>query len=361
MPYEPVGKLDTIAGSDPDTDDLSVMLDSNEAFYDLNREMPHISEKIAEELKKIPFNRYPDQETPRLNRALADYYGTSPENITAGNGSDELICLIEGTLFQKGDKILTLSPDFSMYAFYGNVCELNVQTVPKEDNFAVDISSVIKLCNSGEVKGVIFSNPCNPTSLGVTREDIAKLLKNVFCLVIIDEAYMDFWDQSAVDLVNEYDNLVIIKSCSASPGIAALRMGCVIACRDITEQLGKTKPTHNISPLTEAAVCAVLEEKDAIRKHIAETAESRDHLAAHIRELSATSTLIDKVYDSVSNFICVKTAYAQLIHDKLAEASVSVRAMKGHLRITAGTREQDDLIIKMFENIAHDLEKEGGL
>ena len=359
MPFEPVEKLDTITESEP-ANDLAVMLDSNEAFYDLNKEIPGISDRIAAELGNIAFNRYPDTDSIQLEKALADYYETSPDYITAGNGSDEIINLVEGALFQKGDIILTLSPDFSMYAFYGNVCELKTVTLQKDDNFTIDISRVISYCNNNNVKGVIFSNPCNPTSVGVSRDDIARLLKNVFCLVIIDEAYMDFWTESAVPLVKEYDNLVVIKSLSASPGIAALRMGCAIACEDITAALRKAKPS-NISALTSAAVCAVLDEKEKIGGFIERVIESRDYLAMHLREFVKTSTFIDKVYESSANFIYVKTAYAQLIHDKLEEVSVSVRALKGFLRITAGTREQDDLIITTIENAAHELEKGGEL
>ena len=113
MPYEPVGKLDNIEEHSPEPE-LAVMLDSNEAFYNLNRECPAISEKIAEEVRNLDFSRYPDPYYKRLTTALSDYYGISPEYITVGNGADELTCLALSVLFQKGDMIVTLSPDFSM-------------------------------------------------------------------------------------------------------------------------------------------------------------------------------------------------------------------------------------------------------
>ncbi|MBR4223360.1 MAG: aminotransferase class I/II-fold pyridoxal phosphate-dependent enzyme, partial [Oscillospiraceae bacterium] len=188
----------------PPENECRIRLDSNESPYDM---MQLCGEDILRALSEVNVGRYPDPQYNKLIHAAAEHFGTSPELITAGNGSDELISVILGSFLTKGDTVLTLSPDFSMYAFYGFLNEMKVQTFPKEDDLKINISKVIEQCSREPVKAVIFSNPCNPTSLGVRRQDVLRLIKNVSCLCVIDEAYMDMWDQSVLDMVEELDNL----------------------------------------------------------------------------------------------------------------------------------------------------------
>lgn len=348
MAYELTKKLRGVDPYIPADGKCSVNLDANESCFNI---ADAIGEEIANAVKDIKFNRYPDPLATEVTEAFADYYGIDPEYCTAGNGSDELIELILGSFLEKGDSVLTLSPDFSMYAFYGFLNELKVKSLQKEDDLKINISKVIEYCNNNDVKAVIFSNPCNPTSLGVRRQDMLRLVKNVFCLVIVDEAYMDFWGESILDAVEEYDNLVVLKTCSKNMGMAALRLGFAVSGKKITNAIKGVKSPYNVNSITQAAACAVLKNKVLLSEYTAEIIESRKALREAIIGLSERFFEIEKVYDSVTNFVFIRAARAREICDNLKEKSVSVRGMGNYIRITAGTPEENEIFLKAFRDV----------
>ncbi len=348
MAYELNKKLSGIDMYTPVFEDHAVRLDANESFINIGE---RLSDVLAQALAKTEFNRYPDPAAEIAVQGFAEYYGIDPGMCTAGNGSDELISVIVGAFLEKGDTLLTLSPDFSMYAFYGYIDELKLKTLPKEENLTVDIRKVIEYCNNNDVKAVIFSNPCNPTSLGISRNDIIKLVKNVFCLVIIDEAYMDFWGESILDEVRNFDNLIVLKTCSKNMGMAALRLGFAVAGKNITEALRAVKSPYNINSLTQTIACEIFRNKAVLEEYTAEIIHSRKQLQTSLSELAERFFAIERIYDSVTNFIFVKTSKAKEIHERLLRKGISVRYMDGYLRITAGTENENKLLISALEEI----------
>lgn len=348
MAYELNKKLRSVDPYIPINGEYPVRLDANESCYNINKELGEI---ISEEISKIEFNRYPDPTAQLVTEAFAKFYDVPPECCTAGNGSDELISVIIGSFLEKDDTILTLSPDFSMYAFYGAMSELKVKNFPKEDDLKINVSKVIEYCNNNDVKAVIFSNPCNPTSLGVTRQDIIRLVKNVFCLVIIDEAYMDFWGESVLDQVQEFDNLIVLKTCSKNMGLAALRLGFAVASEEITAALRAVKSPYNVNAITQAAGCAVLKNKPLIMEYTAELINSRKSLQKAICEIAERFYIIEKVYDSVTNFVFIKTSKSKDIYEGLQKMGIAVRHMGAYLRITAGSPEENQAFLDAFENV----------
>ncbi|MGN0665121.1 MAG: pyridoxal phosphate-dependent aminotransferase [Huintestinicola sp.] len=348
MPYELNKKLRSLDAYDPIDGKYKIRLDANESFININDIMGDV---IGKAVSGTVLNRYPDPLATDVSDAFAKLYGIMPNYVTAGNGSDELISVITGTFLEKGDTILTLSPDFSMYAFYSSMYELKIRTMPKDEDLRIDVQKVIDCCNNNDIKAVIFSNPCNPTSLGLTRADVIRLVKNVFCLVIIDEAYMDFWDESVIDIVDEYDNLIVLKTCSKAMGMAALRLGFAVAGETITKALRIVKSPYNVNAVTQAAAIAVLNNKPLIDECTAEIINSRKSLQAGISAIAKKYTAITKVYDSVTNFVTVKSPDAQLIGSELLERSIAVRAMGNYLRITAGTEEENRIFLQEFEDI----------
>ena len=105
----------------------------------------------------------------------------------------------------KGESMMVLPPDFSMYAFYASIAEARVVTCPKHADLTIDVDAVIEKAREENVRLILFSNPCNPTSTGLSREDARRLIRSVSALVVLDEAYMDFWDQSLLQEVESYD------------------------------------------------------------------------------------------------------------------------------------------------------------
>ena len=194
-------KVKNLTPYEPISGTYEIRLDANESFLTVPK---NIENEMVEALKNSALNRYPDPMATKLVEGFSKYFGVNPECVTAGNGSDEIISVIMNAFLQKGDKILTLEPDFSMYRFYAEIAECESVKYQKDENLDVNIDDVITLAKRENVRIVIFSNPCNPTSRIITKDHIRKLINSTDALVVLDEAYMDFWDQSILDEVENY-------------------------------------------------------------------------------------------------------------------------------------------------------------
>jgi histidinol-phosphate aminotransferase len=352
MPYKLNKKLSSLKPYDPIEGEYKIRLDANESFFNLNQVF---SEKISREISKIDLNRYPDPYATDAVKAFADFYGIDSKYVTAGNGSDELISIITSCFLETGDKILTLSPDFSMYAFYGALYELQVETMQKEDDLSINVDKVIDFCQENKIKALIFSNPCNPTSLGIKREEVLRLVSSVSALVILDEAYMDFWTESILDKAGEFDNLIILKTCSKAIGLASIRMGFAVAGETISKALKAAKSPYNTDAVSQAICKCVLGEKDFLKNQFSEIIKNRDELYLSILKLSSKYQIIEKVYETKTNFVFLKTSKSAAIFSQLLENSISIRKIGEYLRITAGSKEENAEFLKVFEQILKNL------
>ncbi len=350
--YDLTNKLRKVEPYEPVSGEYKIRLDANESYFKLT---DYFGEKIAKAVTEIDYNRYPDPVAQKAVDAFAKLYDVPAEFVTAGNGSDELISIICSCFLQKNDKVLTLSPDFSMYAFYSYLYELQTVTLHKDENLNIDVSKVINYCNNNDIKALIFSNPCNPTSLGLSKEDVIRLVKNVFCLVIIDEAYMEFWDQSILSEVKNYDNIIILKTCSKAIGLAAVRLGFAVAQTKITNALRAVKSPYNINSVSQKIGEIVLSDKPLLDKMTKEIIENKNILQAELERLAFEYDKFEYVYKSATNFVFIKTSYADEIFVNLQKKSVSVRKMNGYLRICTGSAKENSEFISILEGILKEL------
>ena len=142
-------KLTKLKAYDPISGSYAVRLDANESYFDLPQ---LLKSKIADQIEQISFNRYPDPIATEVVEAFAAYYMLSPDCVTAGNGSDEIITLLLGTFMEKGQKLVTVAPDFSMYGVYASLAEIEVVTVQKEENLQIDMDKLIAACQKANDK-----------------------------------------------------------------------------------------------------------------------------------------------------------------------------------------------------------------
>ncbi len=341
-------KLTSLKAYDPITGSYAVRLDANESYFDLPSVL---KSKIADQIEQISFNRYPDPIATEVVEAFAAYYHVLPDCVTAGNGSDEIITLLLGTFMEKGQKLVTVSPDFSMYGVYATLSEIEVVTVPKKSNLQIDTDALIAACQ--QANAVVFSNPCNPTSLGLPRTDVIRLIESApNCLIIVDEAYMDFWDESVMDLVNKYENLIVLRTCSKAIGLAAARMGFAVMDKYKTSLLRAAKSPYNCDAISQKICAAVLREQTLLRHCCDEIIVQTQRLYTAINELvQRYPDLLEMVYPPRTNFVFVKTAYAREIYEQLQTAGIAVRCFPNGLRICAGTRREHTLLLTELENI----------
>ena len=344
-------KVKNLTPYEPISGTYEIRLDANESFLKFPEE---IEEKMVEALKNTAFNRYPDPNATKLVDGFSKYFGVNPECVTAGNGSDEIISVIMNAFLQKGDKILTLEPDFSMYRFYAEIAECQSVKYQKDENLDVNIDDVIALANSENVRIVIFSNPCNPTSRIITKEDIRKLINNTDALVVLDEAYMDFAeDESLLGEFENYENLIILKTCSKALGSAALRLGFAVANKTLTNVIRAVKSPYNVNSVSQALGEVLFAHPDYIDNCIETVVNSRKELYSQILEIN--SDKIEKVFETHTNFVFLKVKNAKQVFEKMKENSIIIRNMGDYLRITAGNTQENEKMLKTFKKVLEEV------
>jgi histidinol-phosphate aminotransferase len=272
--------------------------------------------------------------------------GVDKEEVTAGNGSDELLNIIAETFLKDGDKVLTLKPDFSMYKFYSELRRAKVKEYGVEVGAPLDINQIIKAARG--VKIIFFSNPCNPTGAIIPREDVFKLASSVSALVVADEAYMDFSNQSVATLVKDLPNLIVMRTLSKAGGIASARLGFAVSNIKLSKLLKTVKSPYNVNLLSQCMGEATLEEAETFKLNIASIIEARNYLYESLAPLNVVLGSPFAAFKSEANFVYIKTPKAYEIRDLLKKNGIAIRAFSGALRITAGFRSETDEVIKFL-------------
>lgn len=315
-----------------------VKLDANEGSNYLLREGFKIDDFKA--------NLYPDSDSKDLREKMAIYYGCKAENIMVGNGSSEIINTVINAYCDKGEKVMSFVPSFSMYETYCDLCGAVYIGVESEKDFRRNIDKLISQANKQKPKIVILCNPNNPTGHETTREDVIKLLDNVKdSIVIIDEAYADFSEISVLDLIDKYENLMVMRTMSKAFGLAGLRIGTLIANEELIKYIWKVKIPYNINKLSQYAAEMALENADRVKDYIESVKELREELSNKLKELNFT------LYPSGSNFLFVKSPVDKLF-EKLMDNGVLIRKFNDeYYRITVGTKEENEILIEEIKKI----------
>lgn len=348
MAYQLSEKLKNMVPYEPISGDYAIRLDANESFLPVDEE---IKAEFTQKLSEIPFNRYPDPLAAEVCRKFADYYGINADFVTAGNGSDELISVIIGAFLSEGDKLLTVMPDFSMYGFYADLAGVTVLTQEKDENLNIDVDAVIQTVQREKVNCVMFSNPCNPTGQGLPREEVRRLITSVDCLVVLDEAYMDFYTESLLTEAEQYDNLIILRTCSKALGLAAVRLGFAVANPTLTTVLRAAKSPYNVNSVTQAYGSVVLSHKEKEQAALAQILASREELYGALVGMQEKYHCFERVYPTVTNFVLVETSRAKELFEQLKAESIVVRLMGSRLRITAGSPAENKAVLAALEKM----------
>lgn len=348
MSYTLNDKIRELTPYEPISGTFRIRLDANESYLSLPKP---VLDEIQDRLAQLDFNRYPDPAATELCKAFADYYGIDAKFVTAGNGSDELISILANTFLMKGDAMLTVAPDFSMYQFYASISEVNCVVMEKGPELTIDVDCLIEKAKEINAKMLIFSNPCNPASLGLKQDQVRKLIRSVDGLVVLDEAYMDFWDQSLLSEVEQYDNLMILRTCSKAMGCAAIRLGFAVANERLSNALRAVKSPYNVNSFTQMAGTVLFQHKECLeqaRKQIICQRESLyEALIAVLEEFPGKY----QVWKPNTNFVFVKPESpenARKIFQFLLDNQVAIRYMGKYLRITAGSSEEIDELMRLW-------------
>jgi histidinol-phosphate aminotransferase len=337
-------------------------LDTNECPYDLPVEL---KQKLAWTYQHdIEANRYPDGGHDGLKTAIALYVTESdpsstqidPTQISIGNGSDELIrSLLIATCLGGRGSVLVANPTFSMYAILAQTLGIPVVSIGRTENFALDLQeaeAAVDPSASNPVRVVFMVHPNSPTGNALTSGEI-EWLKQLpsHILVVIDEAYFEFSQQTLVSEIAHRPNWVILRTFSKAFRLAAHRVGYAIAHPTLIQVLEKVRLPYNVPAMSQAAAHLALTHRAQLLQSIPELFGERDRMVAALSQLPRL-----QLWPSTANFIYARLeteAATDTLHHQLKKLGTSIRYTGGGLRITIGTSTENDrtlLRIKEFSS-----------
>lgn len=332
-----------------DFKDYKVKLDANESPYSLFKE---INEELCNWINESEnFNIYPDTGCSELRQELAKFWTVYKENVICGVGSDQLIDCILKLFLEANDKVMMPTPSFAMYKIstvmnHGIPCEFELN-----NDYNYDTKKIIKTYKKINPKLLILCTPNNPTGNMMFKSEIKKVLENVQCPVIIDEAYGEFNNETMIDLINEYENLIVLRTFSKLYGLAGLRVGYAISNSKMINLINVTRPPYNLNTFSQKAAILVLKNMDIYEARVNKIMEEKKWLE---EELKLIRDL--EVFKSSANFILIKSSVNNL-GGKLKEKGILVRSFKGDdklnncHRISVGLREENEILIKGIKEL----------
>jgi len=315
--------------------DNYIYLDANESSYDNG------------------YNRYPNNKHPELITLISNYKKLNKDELILCNGTDALIDLVIRVFCEPGkDKIITLNPTYGMYEVSAKINNVKNVKIDLDHNFQIDIEKV-KSQFDDLTKIIFITNPNNPTGNCFNEDLIIEIIESFNGIVFIDEAYIDYSNNSLISKLNIYQNLIISQTFSKALGLAGIRLGVGYSNCNLISYLKKVKPPYNVNLLTEKKAIENISSTYLDNLQIKETILERNKLEKKLENFP----FVKKVYPSDSNFLLVKVANANNVYKFLLDNGIVVRnrsQIKGCeecLRITVGTPKQNNLLINVLKQI----------
>lgn len=335
-----------VAGEQPNKTDF-IKLNANENPYPP-------SPMAIEAIKNFDgsgLKKYPSANAVGLVKTLAEYHGLKPENVFAGNGTDDVLSLCFRAFFNSGKPILFPDITYSFNTVWCDILRIPYEQIRVDDDFNINPEDY--KCANG---GIVIANPNAPTSIGRDLDFLRIILdNNRDVVVIVDEAYVDFGGITAIPLLKEFDNLVITRTFSKSRSMAGMRLGYAMGNADAIAAVYAAKDSMNSYPVdsvAQAAGIASIKDEQYFRETIAKVMKTRDNLTEKMRSMGF------KIPDSSTNFIfATHPKYsAQSIFEFLKTKDIYVRwfnkpRIDNYLRITIGTDSDMDKLVSALKEL----------
>ena len=336
---------DTLEGKVEVPVDTIIKLDANENPYGCS---PAVNKALA---SYDEYYVYPDDGQTKLRKLLAGYCGVDEKYIVAGGGSNQLIDLILRLFLNRDEEVINCVPTFGIYKFSTDLCGGKLVEIPRNDIFDIDTASIIATVTD-HTKVIFLSNPNNPTGNSIPEADIRKILETGV-VVVVDEAYYEFSKQTIVPLIEEYGNLIVLRTFSKWAGLAGLRVGYGLFPPEIADYILKIKIPYNVNVAAMVAVEESLKDIDYLQSTVQKLIDERERL---FTELETISWL--KPFPSQANFILCKVqkGNALELRQKLQEKGILIRyyddtLLKDYVRISVGKPEHTDALMNVLKSI----------
>ena len=324
-----------------------IKLNTNENPYPPS---PKVLEALRKEIKK-GLNLYPDPLATTLRQTAARVYGLGEENVIVGNGSDDLLTIISRACVDSGDSVAMPAPTYTLYDTLVTLQEGVHHHFP----FPPDYSLPAEI-KSFPAKVTFLANPNSPSGTAISVTQVEELARALRGILVVDEAYVDFAEETSLPLVARYPNLVVLRTLSKSFSLAGLRIGLGFAHPDLIRGFLKVKDSYNVNRLSLVAGCAALEDLPWMLSNRDRIVKTRDRLSQGLNELGY------RVHTSRSNFVLAyRTGECQeKIYQSLKERGILVRhfdtpGLKDSLRITVGSDSMMDRFLEEMRKIVKGL------
>lgn len=290
---------------------------------------------------------YPDAGATGVRQRLARLFGVAPEQTIVGNGSDELLSIILRTFIGPGQRVAYPVPTYSYYQQLVQIQDGQIHTVDFPDTYALP-----QELTDTAARVTLLANPNSPSGTLVPLHQIQDLAARTYGILVLDEAYVDFADGGAVELVQHHPHVIVIRTMSKSFSLAGIRLGFGFAAPEVIAQLWKIKDHYNINRLSLVAAEAALDHIHVMRQNARQICCTRDRLAAALREMGF------HVWDSHANFVLARRQRpaAADLYQELKRRRILVRyfdepRLRDCLRITVGTDAQITRLLDTLQDI----------
>jgi len=319
------------------------------------------SPRAAEAIRMavLDLNRYPDAAGHKLKIALGEKLGVAPDEVLLGNGSNEILVLLMRAIAVPGKNIVIPWPSFIVYPLAGESVGLEVRKVALEDGFRHDADALIAACDSN-TQAIVIGHPNNPTGTYFPKAGLEKILATIpeSTLLVIDEAYVEYAD--APDYVSglrlRRKNVMVLRTMSKAYGLAGMRLGYAVADRKLLGYLDRVREPFNVNSLAQVGAIAALDDELHIKRVVGVNAEERVRTMVKLEEMGL------KVTQTQANFVLIElNGAAEPAYNGLLKKGVIVRplapyGMPNHLRVSFGTRSENDRLLTALSEVLNVLE-----
>ena len=335
-----------VPGEQPKEIDI-VKLNTNENPYPPTPK----ATQAAAEFNMDTLKLYPDPDASTLVNVLADYYQLNRDQVYVGVGSDDVIAMAFMTYFNSAKPILFPDISYSFYSVWADLFKISYERPALDEKLNIIASDYYK-----ENGGVIFPNPNAPTAVYTELAVVEDIIKhNQDVVVIVDEAYIDFGGKSALELIDKYENLLVVQTFSKSRSMAGMRIGYAMGNKALIKALNDVKFSFNSYTMNATSLAYGVEavkDDEYFRGCIDKIIKTREVTKKRLMELGFAFT------DSKANFIFAthKSVKAKDIFEKLKEKKIFVRyfdlpRIDNYLRITVGTDEEMEKLVEALGEI----------
>jgi len=338
------GMVGYTPGEQPGLGERVVKLNTNENPFGPS---PRVLQAIRE-IEPEALRRYPNPTADEFREAAAKLFDVTPDNIIAGNGSDDILTIATRTFIGPGGRLAYPDPTYSLYPVLAKLDDAEAVPVPWEKNYALPVDALL----ATKAHAIYLANPNAPTGTFIPPATIGALAGKFSGLVLVDEAYVDFADDHCVALVKEHRNVVVSRSLSKAYALAGLRFGFAIAQKDVIDEMMKVKDSYNCDAISVAAATAAILDQEHARKSWEHVRAERSRMSDELNGMGWD------VIPSQANFILVNVpgGHAREAYLGLKKQGILVRyfdkpGLNDKIRITIGTAQENNALLGGLKNL----------